>query len=42
MEDFATLLVALAALVIPLLFAWVVVGLMSNRESPNHVRKPRR
>jgi hypothetical protein len=39
--EFLNFLLAIAALLIPLLFAWVVVNRLANKHSPKHVKKSR-
>jgi hypothetical protein len=39
MGEFMTFLMAIAALVVPLLFAWVVVNSLANKRSRKHERK---
>jgi hypothetical protein len=42
MEEVLEILMALAALVIPLLFAWVVVNHLATRHLPKQARKSRK
>lgn len=39
MEEVLEMLMALAALLVPLLFAWVVVNHLANKHSRKHERK---